>query len=306
MEKRACQNASDSTAGSATPVTPSTPATEPGECVAAHITHFPAAPRGPPPLPRSLLPALLQLWHAEGANGLFAGLRPACLSLAVSNSVYYSLYAAFRNASLRRSRSTQLSGLAALPVSFAAGCLSVLLTNPFWVVVTRLQARTERLSSGVLRELQLLLKEGGAAALWRGTLPSLALVANPVVQFAAFEGIMSRLRRRTAASVFLAGAVAKLLATFATYPFLLQKSRRQAACGGGAQPQPAMLRELLDVARREGLGGLYAGVGSKAVQTALATAILFTTKEQLMRGVAAALRGRRGRAADSSVVVRCS
>ena len=48
---------------------------------------------------------------------------------------------------------------------------------------------------------------------------------------------------------------------------------------------------MVELCRREGLGGLYAGLQVKAAQTVLAAAILFTTKEKTTQLVNAMLRG---------------
>jgi hypothetical protein len=221
-----------------------------------------------------------------------------------------------------------------------------------------------------------LFAEGGLPAFWRGTGPALVMVSNPVVQFAVYEWLMARGRKAaargvasirpgapmpqpTAAAVFAAGALSKLAATLVTYPFLVIKSRQQAAGGskqqlggqtakqaagsegegqhkgaahaspgGEAAAQPRsrgrMLDELKRVAREEGIQGacarasacgpagqcvdgthsgtrsdtpstatgLYSGLDTKLVQTVLAAAILFTTKESITKATRRALRRR--------------
>ncbi len=169
------------------------------------------------PLPSAMLPAVLHLLRTEGGGALFAGLGTACVSLAVSNCLYYYLYALLRDAALRATRRPALGGAAALPVASAAGALNVLLTNPLWVIVVRLQAAerapkpvvaaqradgepgaagdadaaaaadadaaaaqeapAEATPSGVARAIW---QEGGLRAFWKGTLPSLLMVSNPV------------------------------------------------------------------------------------------------------------------------------
>ncbi len=169
------------------------------------------------PLPSAMLPAVLHLLRTEGGGALFAGLGTACVSLAVSNCLYYYLYALLRDAALRATRRPALGGAAALPVASAAGALNVLLTNPLWVIVVRLQAAERKplaaapradgepgaagdadaaaaaaadadadagaaqeaaaTPSGVARAIW---QEGGLRAFWKGTLPSLLMVSNPV------------------------------------------------------------------------------------------------------------------------------
>ena len=245
------------------------------------------------------MPALLHLAHTEGASGLYAGLGTACVTLSISNLLYYSVYALLRDAVLKRSQRTSLGGAAALPVAALAGALNVVATNPLWVLVTRLQAHHKSQpstqpsdgppvaaasGSNVVQVARQVYSEGGLPAFWRGTGASLVMVANPVVQFAAYEWLMARAVTAAAAAaakdkrlsklpsawiVFTAGALSKLAATLVTYPFLLLKSRQQAGSGAAATHEQQLsnaggvirarlLAQLLRVAREEGVQGVCA------------------------------------------------
>jgi len=263
------------------------------------LAAFPAALSAPPPLPRSLVGALLHLWLVEGRAGLFAGLRPACASLFASNVLYFTVYAALRDALLRASGRATLGGVLSLPVASAAGALNVLATNPLWVLVTRLQAahrlRSEDSPGSVLAappsafsEACAVYRQGGLRAFWAGCGPSLVMVSNPVVQFAVYEWLAAR----GSGSPFVRGAASKLAATLATYPYLVIKSRQQAAARAAAA-RGGPLAQLLDLYREEGLSGLYSGLDSKLAQTVLAAAVLFSTKESMMRLSKRLLRRRR-------------
>jgi adenine nucleotide transporter 17 len=238
---------------------------------------------GAAPLPSAMLPALLHVLRTEGAAALFVGIGTACASLAVSNSVYYALYAALRDATLRHSGRSVLGGAAALPVAALAGALNVVLTNPLWVLVTRLQAagRPQQCDAQALAPspptplalTRAIYAEGGVRAFWKGVLPALLLVSNPVVQFAVYEGIMARVLARAAlaagpgrrppapaaGAVFAAGAAAKLAATLATYPFLVIKSRQQGRAATARAVGP--LTEAWLLAREEGLTGALPCLG---------------------------------------------
>ena len=251
-----------------------------------------------------MVPALLHLAYTEGADGLYAGMGTACASLGISNLLYYALYALLRDALLRASpQRTSLGGVAALPVAAMAGALNVLATNPLWVLVTRLQAHRggnggDADAGAAPRPLAVarqVYAEGGIAAFWRGTGASLVMVSNPVVQFAVFEWLMARAAARARAragpggkaapvgkaTVFASGALSKLAATLVTYPFLVLKSRQQAAqrpvpapaSGGDKDGEAAvraahpvrvrLLAQLLAVAREEGVQGAVGGPGAR-------------------------------------------
>lgn len=228
---------------------------------------------------RSSSPSRPRAW-----SELYAGLGTASASTFVSNVIFFSVYA--RLASHVSSGSGALGGWRAMPVACAAGVVNVLATNPLWVLVTRLQVASPDGKMRVWDEVCSLVKEGGLAACWAGTWPALLMVSNPVIQFAAFEALAARHRRRwrdsppSSLHIFCFGALAKLASTLVTYPALLLKSRRQASTCANE----SVLVELRTILRTEGLyRGLYHGVEMKMLQTVLASALLFTSREKLQR-----------------------
>lgn len=198
---------------------------------------------------------LCELVDRHGLAGVYAGLRPLLTAVGTSNFVYFYLYAALKQVvlHLRRKRSqreTSLSTFANLTVASIAGFLNVLITTPLWVVYTRFAAgsRTGQAPySGVCSALRCIARDEGLAALWSGMTPSLILVANPTVQFVAYERLKLMLLSRklglqhkfgTIAAVMpalksgeylLLGAFAKLIATLLTYPLQVVQTRLRAA-----------------------------------------------------------------------------
>jgi adenine nucleotide transporter 17 len=250
------------------------------------------------PLPASVLPALRALAAQEGAGALYAGLGTAVGSMLVSSGVFFWAYALLRNAALRRRRgggektrgsSGTLGGAAAIPVTLGAGFVNVLLTNPLWVLVARLQAAGGQSGrpQGPLAAARVLLAEGGPRALWRGTGAALVMLANPVVQFAVVEWLQARLAKsgaapRTALRLFVrnfgTSALGKVAATLATYPMQVVKQRQQSAAGSVGGP----LAEAASLWRSEGLAGLYCGLETKMLQTVLCAGLVLATKERTL------------------------
>lgn len=137
-----------------------------------------------------------------------------------SQGIYYYWYALFGFFFQRRSRRA-LGTLESLIVSALAGCMTALFTNPIWVINTRMTTQRRdhsKQSRGVVATLLQILKEDGVRALFRGLIPALILVANPVIQFALFERLKALLTHSkpvlTAFDYFWLGAITKLAATF--------------------------------------------------------------------------------------------
>lgn len=154
-----------------------------------------------------------------------------------------------------------------------AGSATVLLTNPIWVINTRMTTRKRANSVGALPgtpeakapssvgTLLALLKEEGPLALFSGVLPALVLVINPILQYTLFEqlrNVVERRRKVTPFIAFLLGALGKLVATSVTYPYITLKSRMHVAGRGG--DKEGMGQAMSRIIREEGWAGLYRGM----------------------------------------------
>lgn len=218
----------------------------------------------------------LRVIKQEGWGGLYRGLGPSMVGTICSQGVYYYFYQLFKDKAdaLYLQKKKNGSGdwtvgmLGSLLVAALAGCVNVLLTNPIWVIVTRMQtAKSSQLKAlptlrskprsdassivdisqtdpvgradGAVTMIRDLYNEAGLAGFWKGVLPTLIMVSNPAIQFMLYESLVKWLtRKRTktkyglkpmaAVEVFTLGAIAKLGATVVTYPLLVVKSRLQA------------------------------------------------------------------------------
>jgi adenine nucleotide transporter 17 len=148
-----------------------------------------------------------------------------------------------------------------------AGSATVLITNPIWVVNTRMTARSKEADvPGVTKKRQLgtfettaaLIKNEGLSALFSGVMPALVLVINPILQYTVFEqlkAVLEKRRKVTPMDAFYLGALGKLVATSTTYPYITVKSRMHVAGKDGA----TISQSLNKIVREEGYGGLYKG-----------------------------------------------
>jgi len=181
-----------------------------------------------------------------------------------------------------------------------AGSATVLITNPIWVVNTRMTARANESRDPALASKEgtteatqkqrapntvstflKILREEGIGRFFAGVLPALVLVANPILQYTIFEQLkqaVEKRRRVTATDSFLLGALGKLAATSITYPYITVKSRAHVATEGKREGMTASLKRIV---REEGVGGLYGGIGPKVSQSVLTAAFLFAFKDIL-------------------------
>ena len=273
------------------------------------------------------------VYKREGMAGFYAGLESALFGIALTNGVYYYWYEYTKSflTALSSAKSGPSSAKSALTAwqSFVAGSVAgiacVLITNPVWVVNTRISLAgsssvtgdedfassdniapvDERKKSSIEVMLQMV-KEEGLLSLWQGVWPALVLVSNPAIQHMVFEQLKQRLIRLRLSQIgnpiaisagdallggmdyFVLGALSKVVATVLTYPYIVIKARMQAKHSshkqqGIAAKEKSMVEMMSRIVQREGFAGLYRGVGLKLYQSVLTAAILFGSKEPLVR-----------------------
>jgi solute carrier family 25 (peroxisomal adenine nucleotide transporter), member 17 len=274
----------------------------------------------------STLDAVRRIIDREGIRGLYAGLDSALFGISITNFVYYYWYewtrGGFERAALKAGRaSKKLTTIESMIAGAIAGSATVLLTNPIWVINTRMTARkseSEEVLPGskpkkapsTFGTLVALLREEGPAALFAGVLPALVLVINPILQYTLFEqmkNVLEKKKRVTPKDAFYLGALGKLLATSITYPYITVKSRMHVAKKD--EPKESMIESLRRIVKEEGYTGLYkgallsprkfmgailingfAGIGPKVSQSVITAAFLFAFKDVLYEMTVAARR----------------
>jgi adenine nucleotide transporter 17 len=190
--------------------------------------------------------------------------------------------AAFEKAAIKAGRaSKRLTTVESMIAGAIAGSATVLLTNPIWVVNTRMTTRqrvkefeasvsgsqTEKKEPTTVGTLLSLLKDEGPQALFAGVIPALVLVINPILQYTFFEQMKNTLEKKkriTPTVAFILGAFGKLMATSITYPYITVKSRAHVA--GREGKSEGMTTAIKRIVKEEGYAGLYKG---KLIDSAL-------------------------------------
>ncbi|GKT56922.1 peroxisomal membrane protein Pmp47b [Colletotrichum tofieldiae] len=251
----------------------------------------------------AFLTAVQKIVAREGVSGLYAGLESALFGISVTNFVYYYWYewtrAFFETAAEKAGRaSKKLTTVESMIAGAIAGSATVILTNPIWVVNTRMTTRSSsankdgqdeeaqtskpKKAPSTIGTLLALIKNEGPQALFSGVIPALVLVINPILQYTLFEQMknaVEKKRRVTPTIAFLLGALGKLFATSVTYPYITVKSQMHVA--GNGEKKEGMSQAISRVIREEGYAGLYKGIGPKVTQSVLTAAFLFAFKDVL-------------------------
>ncbi|KAH6900173.1 putative peroxisomal membrane protein PMP47B [Thelonectria olida] len=245
--------------------------------------------------------AVQKIVAREGVSGLYAGINSALFGISITNFVYYYWYewtrAFFEKAAAKAGRANKkLTTVESMIAGAIAGSATVIITNPIWVVNTRVTTRKQDkegdVEAGVAAKpaktpstigtLMSLLKNEGPQALFAGVIPALVLVINPILQYTLFEQMKNTIEKKrkvTPTIAFLLGALGKLFATSVTYPYITVKSQMHVQTD--SNKKEGMFKALSRVIREEGYAGLYKGIGPKVTQSVLTAALLFAFKDAL-------------------------
>lgn len=235
---------------------------------------------------KGTLDAFERIITEEGYLALYSGLKASLIGIAASNTVYFYWYSFLKDLYTEH-MGKPLTALQVLGVSSLSGVINVLVTLPIWVVNTKMQLDTTK---SLKDQLQIVYNTDGVKGFYKGLIPSLILVSNPAVQYMVYEQVarfVSKLKikrsggngKLTSLDVFLVGAVAKLVATLVTFPYLLVKSRLQAKGTEGVVKYAGFVDAVTRIFAQDGFFGFYKGISSKLVQTVLGAAFMFWVKE---------------------------
>jgi len=223
-----------------------------------------------PPVLASSARVAADIFAREGAAGLWAGLGATVVRVFFGAGVYFASLHALADA----------AGPGPL-ASFAAGA-----GGPG-------AGAAPRGPAAEARAFFALAKAEGHASLFSGLVPTLVRDAPfSGLYVAAFRALRGDARADAAvedawrrhARIFFAGVGAGALATAATHPADVLKTRLQLRPAGGRFVDGAVLvAEARALVRAQGARGLYVGFGARVAKRTLSTALTWTLFEEGMR-----------------------
>lgn len=252
------------------------------------------------------------IWDEEGIIGIFRGWWPVVTSVCCSNFVYFYLFTGLKAFAYKGGAKPYPTK--DLLLAFIAGVANVLITTPLWVANTRLRlqgikwkhdkAHSKSASvedthyAGLIDAMRQIYHKEGIAGLWSGASYGVVLASNPAVQFMVYESLKRKLqdtfgqKELSSFAYFLMGAVAKMIASFVTYPIQLIQSRLRAGQGRGK-----VIQYIRNLIRLHGLSGLYKGLEAKLTTTVATAALMFLAYEKIASVVFSIMRQQRAVAA---------
>ncbi|CAD5234527.1 unnamed protein product [Bursaphelenchus xylophilus] len=237
-------------------------------------------------------PRYRNYWHAarviiraEGVRGLYQGLSPSIIASPLSWGLYFHIYHEIHDFCGLDHKTPSHS--INLGLGCVSGALVMAVTNPLWVVKTRLCLQYEhqiRKYRGFGHCLLTIWKEEGLAGYYKGFVPGLLGTVNGSIQFAIYNFLK---HQRTsylqisndtplgAVWYLLFSSISKALATVLTFPYQVVRTR--------LQDHNAHYKGLVHCCRStyrlEGVRGFYKGMWMATLKQLPTAVITYTVYE---------------------------
>jgi len=236
----------------------------------------------------------------DGVSGFFRGLPPTLFGIIPSRSAYFYAYQRVKKALGRFKALPEGSPPNALVAGFMAGIAGNTLTNPIWMVRTRMQLHVDATAgqkayNGYIDACSTIFREEGLGGFYKGIFASYWGCIEGSVQFILYEQFKTRLLRRenerrekmglrptkdlSKTTYFMSAAIAKMLASIATYPHEVARTRLREQARGGIFKYHGMWQTLGLIAKEEGNAALYSGLGVHLMKVVPNSAFMFLTYE---------------------------
>ncbi|KAI9729925.1 MAG: hypothetical protein M1818_008365 [Claussenomyces sp. TS43310] len=187
------------------------------------------------------------IWREEGLKGMYRGLGPIILGYLPTWAVWFTVYG---NAKEFFSKSQDNPNIVNLYSAIVAGGTSTMVTNPIWVIKTRLMSQVSRRASSnnarppwhyssTLDAARKMYQHEGFLSFYSGLTPALLGLAHVAVQFPAYEFLKTKFTGQGMGlhgdgdesshwlGILSASMLSKIFASMTTYPHEVIRTRLQ-------------------------------------------------------------------------------
>eukprot|EP00041_Stephanoeca_diplocostata_P040480 m.1639634 g.1639634 ORF g.1639634 m.1639634 type:complete len:311 (-) comp36943_c0_seq1:639-1571(-) len=230
----------------------------------------------------------------EGSRALYQGVSVNAIGSGTAWGLYFFAYEHMKRNLRESSGVAKLAPTQHMGAALLAGGLTMVATNPIWVVKTRmcLQVNTAHGGTsgnyrGLIHGIRSIVAQDGVLGLYRGLLPGTLSSVHGSVQFVVYEELKSWRNERhgqtngdklPALDYITLAAVSKICATAVTYPFQVMRTRLQNNTDGDAAAK-SFRKELIRLWQTEGPGAFYRGLPVNILRVLPATCITFLVYE---------------------------
>ena len=240
---------------------------------------------------RSIISQLRQDSALQTVKEAYRGIVPNLIGSSVAWGVYFASYRYAKDifhtySTISTKKDSNLKSWQYMGSALAAGSFTALITNPIWVLKTRILSTSKDSKGaykGLLDGVVRLVKEDGIKGFYKGLIPSLLGVSQGALQFTIYDtmkyqwlGHEDRASGLSISEFLSISGASKIIATVVLYPCQVTKSRLQ---NYGATSTFSQV--VYQIYTREGIRGFWKGVWMNVIRVLPATCITFVVYEQM-------------------------
>ena len=232
----------------------------------------------------SLLDAFRSIYREKGLmHGLYQGVTPNVLGNGMSWGLYLFSYNTINVLNYEKYASNNVTLQDRLIYSTIAGVTTITVTNPIWVVKTRmcLQYATTNQYKNMFDCIRKIYQFEGIKAFYKGLLPGIFGTLHGTIQFVSYEQMKDFYMKTFHTPAFSTpiiltfSALSKLIAASTTYPYQVVRTRLQ----DQHHRYNGVFDVIIKTLKREGIGGFYKGLAPTLCRVVPACCITFVVYE---------------------------
>ncbi|XP_050268469.1 adenine nucleotide transporter BT1, chloroplastic/mitochondrial [Quercus robur] len=226
----------------------------------------------------------------DGWQGLFRGNLVNVIRVAPSKAIELFAYDTVnKNLSPKPGEQPKLPIPASLVAGACAGVSSTICTYPLELLKTRLTIE-RGVYNGLFDAFLKIVREEGPAELYRGLTPSLiGVIPYAATNYYAYDTLRKAYRKIFKQEkignieTLLIGSAAGAISSSATFPLEVARKHMQVGALSGRQVYKNVLHALASILEKEGIQGLYRGLGPSCMKLVPAAGISFMCYEACKR-----------------------
>ncbi|XP_029039335.1 mitochondrial folate transporter/carrier isoform X1 [Osmia bicornis bicornis] len=245
---------------------------------------------------KSLLGASKQILKTEGVGGLYKGIVPNVIGSGSAWGCYFLFYNTIKSKIQGGDVEKALGPLMHMCAAAEAGILTLIITNPLWVVKTRLCLQynedvnlpESKRYKGTIDAIRKIYLTDGIRGFYKGFVPGMLGVSHGAIQFMVYEELKNRYNRYLNVAIdtklaqqyyIIFAAISKSIAAGLTYPYQVVRARLQ----DHHHDYKGTIDCVQKIWRFEGWRGFYKGLSANLARVVPATVITFMVYENVSR-----------------------
>lgn len=249
--------------------------------------------------------------RVEGWRALFKGLGPNLIGVVPARSINFYVVGNGKRIIANYGNNGREDAWVVLCAAAIAGIVTSTVTNPIWLIKTRLQLDKNMVETGGVTTrryknswncIKQVIQQEGFRGLYKGMSASYLGVTESTLQWVLYEQMKKSLAKREEriaqsgrpktlwdntvdwTGQFGAAGSAKLVAALATYPHEVARTRlRQAPVENGHLKYTGLMQCFKLVWKEEGMVALYGGLTPHLLRTVPSAAIMFGMYEGILK-----------------------